>query len=135
MKIEKKKLRTFSDDRGGILAPIEFKDLEFKPKRAFYVTGVPAGNIRGEHAHFNTKQLLICVQGEIVVILTQNESTETITLNKDEYLYVGNLIWDAQCFVTGHDVLLVLCSTNYDLKDYILDMDDFLKYKFEGDMV
>jgi len=133
MEIEKRKLQTFTDDRGGILAPIEFKDLDFIPKRVFYVTGVPAGNVRGEHAHFETKQLLICVQGEIDVLLTQNGGTEIITLFKDEYLYVGTLVWDAQCFKTGHDVLLVLCSTNYDLNDYILDMQDFVTLeKFFG---
>jgi len=37
------------------------------------------------------------------------------------------MIWDAQRFKTGNDVLLVLCSTNYDLSDYILEMKDFLK--------
>ena len=126
MKIEKKKLKTFSDERGGVLVPIEFKDLDFVPKRLFYVTGVPYGNERGNHAHFETMQLLICVKGMIGVSLCNADDTGYIILSENEYVYVGKLIWDAQDFLTGSDVLLVLCSTNYDRKDYIEDINDYL---------
>ena len=41
MKIEKKKLKEFRDDRGS-LVPMEIeKVIDFVPKRLFYVTGVP----------------------------------------------------------------------------------------------
>lgn len=129
MKIEKKKLKTFNDERGGLLAPIEFKDLDFEPKRLFYVTNVPIGERRGEHAHYETKQLLICVKGVINVILKNEKVKYFITLLENEYVYIDNMVWDAQDFVTGKDVLLVLCSTNYDLDDYILDFNEFLKVK------
>lgn len=126
MKIEKKKLQTFSDERGGILVPIEFKDLDFVPQRLFYVTDVPAGSERGDHAHYKTKQLLICVQGEITVRLHDGKNLDYITLFENEYLYINTMIWDAQQFETGNDVLLVLCSTNYDEKDYINDINEFI---------
>jgi len=126
MKIKKKNLKVFSDDR-GLLAPLEFKDIDFDPKRMFYVTNIPEGERRGEHAHYETKQLLICVKGKIGVSLTDKAGEEYLVLNENECVYVSNLVWDAQDFLTGHDVLLVLCSTNYNEKDYINDKEDFLK--------
>ena len=51
----------------GLLAPIELGQLPFVPKRVFYVCGVPKGQERGNHAHYTTKQILTCIQGEIIV--------------------------------------------------------------------
>ena len=50
---------TFKDHR-GLLVPIEFAQLPFMPKRLFYVSNVPKGEERGNHAHYNTKQILTC---------------------------------------------------------------------------
>lgn len=125
MQIKKRKLELFSDECGGTLIPIEFKDLGFKPKRLFYVVDVPQRARRGEHAHFKTEQLLICVKGMIGVQLYDGKSLDYVTLEENEYVHVHNLVWDAQDFLTGDDVLLVLCSTNYDRSDYIEDLDHF----------
>lgn len=120
MKIEKKKLKEFNDGR-GVLVPLEFYDIDFEPKRLFYVTNVPKNTRRGEHSHYKTKQLLICVKGQIGVYLIDDHNDSYFLLNENEYIYVSNFVWDAQDFLTGNDVLLVLCSTNYDEKDYIFD--------------
>ena len=121
MKIRKKKLKAFIDESGSLI-PIEFKDIDFEPKRLFYVTNVPKNCRRGNHSHFKTRQLLICVRGSIGVVLTDKEYiSDYVILSENEYVYVPNLIWDAQDFLTGNDVLLVLCSTNFDEKDYIYD--------------
>ena len=108
-----KKFKAHKDKRGSLI-PIEFKDLDFVPKRLFYVTDTPKGCRRGEHSHKKTRQILICVKGEIGVRLND----WYYILRKDEYLYVDSGVWDAQDFLTGEDVLLVLCSTNFDKNDY-----------------
>ena len=117
MQIEKKKLNTFKDSRGSLI-PIEFKDLEWEPLRLFYITNVTKNCRRGEHAHFKNKQLLICIKGSIRVNLN---NLAPIILNENEYLYVPNLVWDSQDFLTDDTILLVLCSMNYDITDYIFD--------------
>ena len=81
---------------------------------------------RGGHAHYQTKQVLICIKGQIGVSLTDKESERYFILDENEYVYVPNFVWDAQVFLTGEDVLLVLCSTSYDEKDYIYDRNEFL---------
>lgn len=116
MKIEKKKLKVFNNGR-GLLAPLEFRDIDFKPERMFYVVNTPQNCRRGEHAHFKTKQLLICVKGKIGIDLAE----DYIVLNENEYVYLPNLVWAAQDFLTEDDVLLVLCSTNFNERDYIYE--------------
>lgn len=121
------KLKIFTDSRGGDLIPIEFKNLNFIPKRVFTVSDVPINAIRGEHAHYETTQLLLCIKGKILVGLDDGKNiTETI-IEKGESIFIDKMIWDYQQFLTGDDFMVVLCSTEYNLDDYILDKKEFYK--------
>ena len=122
MKTEVKKFKAYVDKRGSLI-PIEFKDLPFVPKRLFYVINAPFGCLRGCHSHYKTEQILICIKGKIAVDLGIKGPFEEdfFILTENEYIYVGKRVWDAQSFLTGEDILLVLCSTNYDKNDYVSD--------------
>ena len=119
-------LRQFVEDN-GTLVPIDFSELTFVPRRVFYVTGVPAGDKRGQHAHYETQQLLICVKGKILVHLYDGYKTETIVMEENESVFVDRMIWDSQTYETGEDIMLSLCSTEYDKADYIEDIKEFDK--------
>ena len=123
-----KTLKTHEDDRGSLL-PIEFNNIPFTPKRIFVITNVPKNTIRGNHAHYKTKQVLICINGEIDVILNDGNGDTVTRLKKNESILIDNLIWDSQKFLTHDSELLVLCSTEYDYEDYILNFDKFKKIK------
>lgn len=117
----------FTDSRGGYLIPIEFNKLTFIPKRVFTVSDVPQGQIRGDHAHHQTEQLLLCVKGEILVYLDNgSEKTETLLTN-GQSIHIPSMVWDSQKFLTGNEFMLVLASTSYDINDYILDKNMFYK--------
>ena len=115
----------FEDERGSLL-PINLKEIPFDVKRVFTVYNVPKDTIRGDHAHYQTKQYLICVKGMIKVILEsgENETTETI-LKKGDSIFIDKLVWDSQQFLTGDDVMLVFANTEYNFEDYILDKTKF----------
>ena len=117
---------TFEDNR-GLLAPIEFDNLDFTPRRIFYVTNVPKGDERGYHAHYTTQQILTCIQGEIIVSLHDGQKLETVTLQPTQWVFIDRLIWDSQKFVTGNEVLMCVCSTLYEKSDYIEDFEVFKK--------
>jgi hypothetical protein len=121
-----KDLRRISDPDGSLF-PIEFSELPFLPKRVFYVTGVPAGEERGKHAHYTTKQILICVQGSILAKIDTGAQKTEVLLKSGQYTIVNELEWDSQVFLTGDDILLVICSTSYDKSDYIEDYGQFLE--------
>lgn len=121
--------KVFTDDR-GTLVPVEFRDkVPFKPIRIFYVKDVPVGTERGMHAHFRCKQYLICQNGAVLVRLFDGFNEKEIYLGENQGFYIPELIWDSQVFLKENTILLVLASTNYDHKDYINDIDNFIKIK------
>ena len=124
-------LETYKND-DGVLVPIELDFLKFSPKRLFYVYGVPRGEERGLHAHYETQQLLVCVQGAILVKLHDGFHEQYFTLSQNDSIFVDKMIWDSQVYLTGDDILLSICSTEYDKEDYIEDFKVFLK-KARGD--
>jgi dTDP-4-dehydrorhamnose 3,5-epimerase-like enzyme len=114
----------FEDERGNLL-PIEFENLNFIPKRVFFINNVPKNCERGGHAHFETKQFIICLKGEIEVILDDGHNESQFVLKKNQGGLIPNLIWDKQKFLEEDSELLVLCSTSYDVNDYIFDFSEF----------
>ena len=116
-------------DKRGILFPFELNDIPFKVKRFFLVFDVPKNFTRGEHAHYKTKQLLICIKGKIKVMITcKGEKIEKI-LNCGDSFFVDKKIWDAQQFLQKDSILLVLSDTNYQKSDYITDYNKFKNLK------
>lgn len=122
-----KKIKSF-DDKLGSLIPIELLNVsDFEVKRLFLVKDVPVGTLRGDHAHYKTKQIIFCISGQIEIILFDGQNEERKVLNKNEYVYVDNLVWDSQKFLTKDAILFVLASTKYDINDYIFDKNKFIK--------
>jgi dTDP-4-dehydrorhamnose 3,5-epimerase-like enzyme len=117
--------KSFKDERGYLL-PISFSVLDFVPKRVFVVNGVPPGCVRGNHSHYKTKQYLICTSGAVNVILDNGTSIETKLLSEGDAILIPELIWDSQEFLAEGSSIMVLCSTEYDINDYILTYDEFI---------
>ena len=113
-------------DKRGKLYPIDFADLPFKPKRLFLVYDVPKGEIRGDHAHYTTKQILYCIKGVIRVTLEcPSGDALSYDLHQGDSIFVNKMIWDSQTFLTGNDVLMVIASSDYNKDDYITDKSLF----------
>ena len=123
-------LRTFIEPDGN-LVPVESKhDIPFDIKRIFYVYGVKNQDDRGKHSHYKTKQVLICLSGEVEVICDDGVHRKKYKLTKPhQAIYIPEMIWDEQRYMSGDSVLLVLSNTYYDSKDYIEDYDEFLKIR------
>jgi dTDP-4-dehydrorhamnose 3,5-epimerase-like enzyme len=115
----------FTDKRGGYLVPIEFNSLLFEPKRIFTIHDVPKNQIRGEHAHYVTQQIMLCVRGNILVYLDDGYKITETELSAGQSIYIPNMVWDYQKFLTGNEFAVVLASTHYDINDYILDKNKF----------
>ena len=116
------------EDPRGLLFPIEFSSLPFIPERIFYVTEVSDRKLRGEHSHYKTSQVLICVIGECRVICKDGLQTKEWVLKKgDDALLIPSMIWDEQIYSSKDTVLLVLANTSYDKLDYIEDWEEYCK--------
>ena len=122
-----KNLEKFENDlKSGTLSALN-KNLGFSAKRFFYVSDVEKHGWRGDHAHRQNKQLLVCVKGEILILLDNGKETKGKTLKEGQYVFVDNMVWDKQQYLTGEDILLCICSDEYDEKDDIKNYEQFLE--------
>ena len=126
------KLKDFSDSRGTLIPLESSKQIPFDIKRVFYVYEAQDKSIRGEHAHHETEQVLICIKGECKVICKDTVSSKEYLLDSPtQAVYIPEMIWDEQVYMSADTVLLVLCSTPYNKLDYIENYDEFKKTRGE----
>lgn len=116
---------TFSDTR-GLLTVFNLTNFPLEVKRFFLVHEVPQGVSRGDHAHRNTNQYLVCVRGCIHVETDNGKGVKTPwVLYPGNAVLVKNMVWSKETFVEKDSILLVLCDTEYDAADYITDKQEF----------
>jgi UDP-2-acetamido-3-amino-2,3-dideoxy-glucuronate N-acetyltransferase len=115
-------------DIRGSLSVGEFeRSVPFAAKRYFLVFDVPSKETRGEHAHLQCHQFLVCVSGSCSVVADDGKSRQEFLLNKPNIgLHLPPMIWGIQYKYSADAVLLVFASEYYDSKDYIRDYTQFL---------
>lgn len=116
------------DLRGALTFGEYGQHLPFIPKRYFVIFDVPTKEVRGEHAHRELHQFLVCLRGSCAVMLDDGDNRDQILLNAPDLgLYIPPMIWTAQYQYSADAVLLVLASDVYDAEDYIRNYDEYLK--------
>ncbi|RYZ65351.1 MAG: isomerase [Proteobacteria bacterium] len=101
--------------------------LPFTPKRIFVVYDVPTKEVRGEHAHHELEQLLICIKGSLSVVVDDGHKRAEIELNTPRRaLYIPPKVWGIQYKYSNDAVLLVLASEKYSAPDYIRSYDEYV---------
>ncbi|HXH29471.1 MAG TPA: WxcM-like domain-containing protein [Bacteriovoracaceae bacterium] len=115
-------------DLRGDLSVGEFeKNIPFAPKRYFLVFDVPSFKVRGEHAHKQCHQFLICVKGSCSVMVDDGLNRTEVTLDRPSLgIYLPPLTWGVQYKYSVDAVLLVFASHYYDNNDYIRDYAEFI---------
>jgi carbonic anhydrase/acetyltransferase-like protein (isoleucine patch superfamily) len=122
------KFKYVSDLRGNLTVGEFEKDVPFTPKRYFLVLDVPTAETRGEHAHRQCEQFLICVKGSCSIVADNGTTREEFTLNTPSLgLYLPPMVWGIQYKYSSDAVLLVFASHYYDASDYIRDYKEFLE--------
>ena len=126
-------LDTFVDSEGSLVPVDSNSTMPFEVKRVFYIYGVHDQKDRGEHSHHITEQVLVCLNGKVKVLCDDGKNRKEWVLDKpNQALYIPNLIWDEQTYLTSDSVLLILANTNYDPSDYIEDYEEFKRLKNES---
>lgn len=111
-------LERHADERGTLVCVEAQRHVPFKLRRAFWISDVPAGATRGQHAHKKCEQLLIPVAGSLKVRLA---GSEVVLDGKDRALYVAPYQRIEMTDFSPDCVLLVLASECYDPSDYVYD--------------
>jgi UDP-2-acetamido-3-amino-2,3-dideoxy-glucuronate N-acetyltransferase len=118
----------FVDLRGHLSFGEYDTSIPFIPQRYFLTYNVPSKEIRGEHAHRQCHQFLICIKGNCSVVVDDGENRTEVLLNRPNLgMHIPPMIWATLYKYSQDAVLLVLASEKYDAQDYIRDYDLFLK--------
>jgi acetyltransferase-like isoleucine patch superfamily enzyme/dTDP-4-dehydrorhamnose 3,5-epimerase-like enzyme len=116
-------------DLRGSLTFAEFPgDLPFEPRRFFLISNVPGKDVRGEHAHKELHQFLICTHGSCAIVVDNGQERCELLLDRPTLaLHIPPMIWATEYKFTDDAVLLVLASDIYKADDYIRDYDEYLQ--------
>jgi dTDP-4-dehydrorhamnose 3,5-epimerase-like enzyme len=121
------------DSRGSLSVGEFGKSIPFEAKRYFIVFNVPQGEVRGEHAHRECHQFLLCVKGSCSVVADDGETRCEFVLDKPNVgAYLPPMTWGVQFNYSPDAVLLVFASHYYDDADYIRDYDEFIRLVKDG---
>lgn len=121
-------LPTFEDQRGALSVVSGSNDVPFNISRVFFTYASPLGTVRGDHAHRECLQFLVCLNKEIEVEVTDSIVTKTFMLNSPHFgLLIPPLLWARQRHLSDDSVGLVLASEPYSEYDYIRDYAEFCK--------
>jgi dTDP-4-dehydrorhamnose 3,5-epimerase-like enzyme len=120
-------LKHFGDEEKGILSYMELTDMKFIPRRIYYISKVPKGEIRGGHGHYEDQQYIFCIKGQIKINMVSKHGEENVVLNSGECVYVDRMVWGTQQYMTGDDIMLVFNSTKHDDNDKFCDKNEVLK--------
>lgn len=124
------RMHVVPDLRGSLTVGEFQRQIPFTPLRYFIVFGVPSRETRGEHAHRQCHQFLVCVRGSCAVVADDGQRRVEVRLDSlDTGLYLPPMIWGIQYQYSSDAELLVFASHYYDANDYIRDYEDFLRIK------
>ena len=114
----------------GFLSIAEnLKSIPFEVKRVFWLYEVENDIERGNHAHRDTEQILICLRGEIEFFSEMPDQQEyNFIIDKPSTgIYIPPAAWHLMKYKKG-TIQLVLASTLFAEDDYFREYADYEKY-------
>jgi hypothetical protein len=121
-------LPKITDVRGNLTFVEGQNHIPFDIRRVYYLYDVPGGADRGEHAHRQLQQFVICMSGSFDLLLDDGVERKHFHMNRSYYgLYVCPMIWRRLDNFSSGAVCMVLASRPYDEGDYIRDYDQFVR--------
>jgi UDP-2-acetamido-3-amino-2,3-dideoxy-glucuronate N-acetyltransferase len=122
------RLPLVTDLRGSLSVGEIGQHIPFGVERYFLVFDVPSAETRGEHAHHQCHQFLICVAGSVAVVADDGKNRQEFLLNRpNQGVHLPPMTWGTQYKYSKDAVLLVLASHHYSSADYIRNYDDFMR--------
>jgi dTDP-4-dehydrorhamnose 3,5-epimerase-like enzyme len=121
-------LPKITDQRGNLTFIEGNRHIPFAVKRVYYLYDVPAGAMRGGHAHKQLEQFVIAASGSFTVVIDDGIKRRKFFLNRPHYgLYIPRMVWrELEDFSSG-SICVVLASEEYDESDYYRSYKGFLK--------
>ena len=129
MKVEIINFPKIQDPRGNLTFLQHPSQIPFEIKRTFWTYDVPGGEIRGGHAYYEQKEIIVALSGSFDIVVTNaNGSLEKFSLNRSYYgLYLpAKTRRHIENFSTN-SLALHVSSESFSKEDYIRDFEEFKK--------
>jgi dTDP-4-dehydrorhamnose 3,5-epimerase-like enzyme len=119
---------SYTDSRGKLnVAQLDHLSQDFSVKRVFWITDVPEGTTRGEHANRECTELLVAVSGKVSLWLTDGNEEWNITLSDpNQGLYIPPMVWCKLYDFSSDATIVCMADKEYDPEQYINDYQQFL---------
>ena len=110
----------------GYISIAENELLPFEVKRVYWTYYTPESVERGGHAHFQLEQILVAMDGKIIINIESLNGTkhEFVLENPYHGLYIPKNTCRTMKY-THNAVQMCIASMAYDETDYIRDYDKF----------
>lgn len=114
------------DIRGSLTVGEFERSIPFPVKRYFMVFDVPSIETRGEHAHRECHEFLICVSGNCAIVADDGTHRQEFLLDRpDVGVYLPPMVWRIHYKYSSNAVLTVFASHYYNSRDYIRSYAEF----------
>ncbi len=126
--IEIKTLSVFSRKSSQLSSLEMIQEISWPVKRVFFIT-CSKEEVRGEHAHKECIQAILCTVGHVEIACHDGEEEKIFSLSHiGDLLVVPPGIWITINFQPGSSIT-VLASEEFAESDYIRDWEEFQKYR------
>ena len=129
-RVQELRFSMHGDARGQLIAVEGMSEcVPFEVRRVYYIFDTTPGTVRGNHAHKELRQVLICLSGACTISceMPDGSRSEHRLDWPDRALLIEGLVWRQMKDFSKDAVLLVLASEHYAEDDYIRDYDAFRK--------
>ena len=120
-------LNQISDGRGKLIVFEKDNNLNFELKRTYFIFS-ESNSDRGFHAHHNTNQLLVCLNGSVTIYFDDGVSKSSYLLDStDVGVFIPKLVWHHMANPSADCIMTVMADQLYDEHDYIRNYNEFIK--------
>jgi len=117
------------DGRGNLSFMEDMSQVPFKIKRTHWIYDVPGGVERGGHAYKEASEFIVALSGSFDVLIDDGEESEVFLLNRSYYgLFIPKGLWRVMKNFSTNSIALVLSSTEYNEKDYIMEYEYYKEW-------
>ena len=121
------KVGTAIDERGQ-LCFTENAELPFRIERVFWISNIPEGESRGNHAHRICAEIVFPAQGSFDMFVSDSEGERTYRMeNPNVGIYIGPNVWCELRNFSKDAVCVVLASHRYMAEGYVNEYEEFRK--------
>jgi hypothetical protein len=114
------------DPRGSIRIAELGKHFDFDTKRIYVLSNIVEDEMRGDHAHAELKQLLLCIAGSFDIELDDGNNKIIMNMTEDSSgILLDGMVWRTMTNFSKDAVMLALCDRIYSDDEVIRDYEMF----------